>query len=127
MTLSSYLEKEQWYDIFKKLTYWELELVKSGDNSVEQILEMQKSDANAQFFKFIKSNYKDWVNGIGAPLMSHNIIRKKIAPLMTDDKPTYMILIDNLRYDQWKMIEPAVLEDFIITNDDMYTLSLIHI
>ena len=121
MTLSSYLDKEQWYDIFKKLTYWELELVKSGDNSVEQILEMQKSDANAQFFKFIKSNYKDWVNGIGAPLMSHNIIRKKITPLMTDDKPTYMILIDNLRYDQWKMIEPAVLEDFIITNDDMYT------
>ena len=121
MKLSSNLNKEEWYDIFKKLTYWELELEKSGDNSVEQILEMQKAEANAQFFKFIKNNYKDWMNGENAPLMSHNILRKKVAPLMTDDKPTYMILIDNLRYDQWKIIEPSVLEDFAIENEEIYT------
>ena len=119
--LSSNLNKEEWYDIFKKLTYWELELEKSGDNSVEQILEMQKAEANAQFFKFIKNNYKDWMNGENAPLMSHNILRKKVAPLMTDDKPTYMIVIDNLRYDQWKIIEPSVLEDFAIENEEIYT------
>ena len=52
MKLSSHLNKEEWYDIFKKLTYWELELEKSADNSVEQILEMQKSEANIQFFFF---------------------------------------------------------------------------
>ena len=119
--LSSNLNKEEWYDIFKKLTYWELELEKSGDNSVEQILKMQKAEANAQFFKFIKNNYKDWMNGENAPLMSHNILRKKVAPLMTDDKPTYMIVIDNLRYDQWKIIEPSVLEDFAIENEEIYT------
>ena len=121
MKLSSNLNKEEWYDIFKKLTYWELELEKSGDNSVEQILKMQKAEANAQFFKFIKNNYKDWMNGENAPLMSHNILRKKVAPLMTDDKPTYMIVIDNLRYDQWKIIEPSVLEDFAIENEEIYT------
>ena len=119
--LSSYLNKEEWYDIFKKLTYWELEIDESGDDSVEQILEMQKSEANAQFFKFVKSNYKNWINGDDAPLMSHNILRKKIIPLMTDEKPTYMIVIDNLRYDQWKIIEPVFLKDFIVENDEMYT------
>ena len=121
MKLSSNLNKEEWYDIFKKLTYWELELEKLGDKSVEQILKMQKAEANAQFFKFIKNNYKDWMNGENAPLMSHNILRKKVAPLMTDDKPTYMIVIDNLRYDQWKIIEPSVLEDFAIENEEIYT------
>ena len=121
MKLSSNLNKEEWYDIFKKLTYWELELEKLGDKSVEQILKMQKAEANAQFFKFIKNNYKDWMNGENVPLMSHNILRKKVAPLMTDDKPTYMIVIDNLRYDQWKIIEPSVLEDFAIENEEIYT------
>ena len=121
MKLSSYLNKEEWYDIFKKLTFWELELEKSGDNSVEQILEMQKTEANSQFFKFVKQNYKDWIQGNDAPLMSHNIIKKKVAPLMSDNKPTYMIVIDNLRYDQWKIIEPSVLEDFILESDEMYT------
>ena len=121
MKLSSNLNKDQWYDIYRKLTYWELELEKSGDISVEQILEMQKSEANSQFFKFVKNNYKHWINGEDNPLMSHNIIRKRVAPLMTDDKPTYMIIIDNLRYDQWKIIEPSVLEDFTIKNEEMYT------
>ena len=58
MTLSNSLNKEQWYNVFKKLTYWELELEKSGDDSVEDILSMQKTEANTQFFKFIKNNYK---------------------------------------------------------------------
>ena len=119
--LSSDLNKDEWYDIFKKLTYWQLELEKSGDPSVEEILEMQKSEANLQFFKFVKNNYKDWINGENAPLMSHNLIKKKIAPLVSSVKPTYMILIDNLRYDQWKVIESSVLEDFVLEDDDIYT------
>ena len=119
--LSSKLDKKQWYDIYKRLTYWELELEKSAENSVEQILEMQKSEANSQFFKFVKNNYKDWMNGENPPLMSHNLIRKKVVPLMSNDKPTYLIVIDNLRYDQWKIIEPSVLEDFVIKTDEMYT------
>ena len=121
LKISSNLDKEEWYKIYKKLVYWELELEKIGDNSIEQILEMQKSDANSQYFKFVKNNYKDWLSGINSPLMSHNLIRKKVIPLVTDSTPTYMILIDNLRYDQWKIIEPYILEDFNLIDDDLYT------
>ena len=121
MKLASSMNKEEWYEIFKKLTYWELELEKSGDESVEQILGMQKTEANSQFFKFIKNNYQDWIKGEDAPLMSHNIIRKKVLPHMSENKPTYMIVIDNLRYDQWKIIEPSILKDFEVLKDEMYT------
>ena len=121
LKISSNLDKEEWYKIYKKLIYWELEIEKIGDNSIEQILEMQKSDANSQYFKFVKNNYKDWLSGINSPLMSHNLIRKKVIPLVTDEIPTYMILIDNLRYDQWKIIEPYILEDFNLIDDDLYT------
>jgi len=121
MSLSSFLNKEEWYSIFKKLTYWELELDKSGDKSVEQILAMQKTEANTQFFKFIKNNYEQWIKGDNPPLMSHNLIRRKVLPHMQESKPTYLILIDNLRYDQWKIIEPSVLEDFNLINDELYT------
>ena len=121
MLLSSSLNKEEWYGIFKKLTYWELQLDKSGDESVEQILAMQKSEANTQFFRFIKNHYKNWIKGEDAPLMSHNLLRKKVIPEMEHNKPTYLIVIDNLRYDQWKIIEPSVLEDFQVVKDEMYT------
>ena len=120
MSLASSLERNEWKDIYKKLIYWELELEKSEDESIEDILSMQKTEANSQFFKFIKKNYKDWVNGDDAPLLSHNLIRKKVVPLMEDNKPTYLIVIDNLRYDQWKIIEPTILKDFTLLKDEMY-------
>ena len=120
MSLSSSLNKHEWREIYKKLTYWELELEKSGDESVEDILVMQKTEANSQFFKFIKNNYKDWLNGDNSPLLSHNIVRKKVLPLMEGNKPTYLIVIDNLRYDQWKIIEPSIVKDFEVIKDEMY-------
>ncbi len=121
MQISSIKNIDEWYNIFKKLVFWELELNSTNVNSVEQILNMQKADANSQFFKFIKYNYKEWMHAHNSPLMSHNIIRKKVAPLMSFNKSTYMILIDNLRYDQWKIIEPYLLDNFTVEEDTLYT------
>ncbi|MBT7620046.1 MAG: PglZ domain-containing protein, partial [Flavobacteriales bacterium] len=120
LSLSSHLNKHEWREIFKKITYWELELEKSGDKSMEDILSMQKTEANTQFFKFIKNNYKNWINGENSPLLSHNLVRKKVIPLMEDRIPTYLIIIDNLRYDQWKIIEPIIIKDFDVLKDEMY-------
>ena len=121
MSLSSSLNKDEWYDIFRKLTYWELQLDKTGDNNIEQILALQKSEANNQYFRFIKKYYKEWINGNNAPLMSHNVVREKVVPRIQDNKPTYFIVIDNLRYDQWKVIEPYILQNFRLIEEEMYT------
>ena len=75
---------------------------------------MQKNEANTQYFKFVKDNYQDWLDGVNAPLMSHNIFKEKVLPLMNDNKPTYFVLIDNLRYDQWEVIKPDLLSNFNI-------------
>ena len=120
MSLSANLDKREWSEIYKKLTYWELELEQTGDKSVEEILAMQKTEANTQFFKFIKNNYKDWINGEDPPLFSHNIVRKNVLPLMDEGIPTYLIVIDNLRYDQWKIIEPTIVQDFNLIKDEIY-------
>ncbi|MEC8853245.1 MAG: bifunctional response regulator/alkaline phosphatase family protein, partial [Bacteroidota bacterium] len=119
MRLSESLNKQEWIEVFKKLTFWELEIEKSGEESVEEILSMQKQEANTQFFRFVKENYKDWINGVDAPLLSHNLIRKNVSPLL-DENPLYFILIDNLRYDQWKIIEPMIQNDFRVKKEEIY-------
>ena len=119
MRLSESLNKQEWIEVFKKLTFWELEIEKSGEKSVEEILSMQKQEANTQFFRFVKENYKNWINGVDAPLLSHNLIRKNVSPLL-DEKPLYFILIDNLRYDQWKIIEPMIQNDFRVKKEEIY-------
>ena len=121
LDLAGNLTRLEWEQVFKKLTFWETELDSLGDSSMKEILEMQKSEANSQFFKFIKNNYKDWVNSSeNPPIMSHKLLEKLMFPNMQNGKSNFLILIDNLRYDQWKMIEPELLSYFRIEEEHLY-------
>ncbi|MDA9228025.1 PglZ domain-containing protein [Flavobacteriales bacterium] len=120
LELSSNLSFKEWYQVYKKIIYWELELSKSNDSSINEIISMQKSEANSQFFRFVSRNYQDWINDIESPLLSHNLLEKKVFPLLNSSSPVYLLLIDNLRYDQWKVIEDKILQKFKIIDDSMY-------
>jgi CheY-like chemotaxis protein len=122
MTLGENLNVEQWKELYQKLIFWELELEKSQDESMFEILTMQKNEANTLFFKFIERNYINWVSGkdIHAPLMSHTLFKNKVAPILEENESVYFVLIDNLRYDQWKTISTLTNELFKIESEEMY-------
>jgi CheY-like chemotaxis protein len=106
MMLNDRLDAEEWKELYAKLVYWELELENIEDTGMRQILEMQKKEANHTFADFIEDNYLDWLNGTDdAPLMIQNVIKQKIAPKIGTEK-SVVLVIDNLRFDQWKMLEP---------------------
>jgi hypothetical protein len=122
MTLGENLNVEQWKELYQKLIFWELELEKSQDESMFEILTMQKNEANNLFFKFIERNYINWVSGkdIHAPVMSHTLFKNKVAPILEENESVYFVLIDNLRYDQWKTISTLTNELFKIESEEMY-------
>ena len=109
MDLSNVSTYKEWVDMYQKLIYWEMELESIEDSGMSEILESQKTEANNLFFKFVEKNYPSWFeNQKDAPVMSHTLFREKIAPVLKDNKPTLLVVIDNLRYDQWKAFEPAL-------------------
>ncbi len=120
MQINSGLDKEEWVDIYKKIINWELKLDDSNSDQMGEILAVQKREANAEFSKFIERNYMDWVEGKDAPIMSHNLMREKVLPHLTKDRPTVMVLLDNMRYDQWKVIEPYITELYRIEEEDYF-------
>lgn len=122
MQLNDRLDKDEWAELYQKLVYWELELEKSKDSSMEEIFEMQKSEANKQFGKFIEKNYTDWLTSPeNAPVMSHNLMAKYVLPELKKSKePLFFIVIDNLRYDQWKILRPILSEDYWIDKEDVF-------
>jgi CheY-like chemotaxis protein len=123
MTLSDRLSWNEWVDIYKKLVYWELELDNSKDESMMEILKMQKSEANKLYGKFVENNYIGWLNGKNPnpPLFSHTLFKSKVAPMLDKDETTFLVLIDNLRYDQWKIIQPIIAEYFKVDTEDLYS------
>ncbi|MCZ8228432.1 bifunctional response regulator/alkaline phosphatase family protein [Flavobacterium sp.] len=101
---------EDWIELYKKLIFWELELENIDDQSMIEILESQKVEANSQFGKFIERNYEDWfAPKSDKPIQSHTLFKELVVPeILKKDKPVLFVVIDNLRYDQWKAFENVV-------------------
>lgn len=119
MDLQDRLDEDEWAELYKKIVYWDLELAKSNDDGMKEILIMQKKEANDLFSRFVEKNYLNWANGIDTPLMSHNLLKKEVFPSIKD-KTTFLVVIDNLRYDQWQVLRPLLREHFTIEKEDLY-------
>jgi len=116
------MSHEQWADIYKKLVYWELQMEEADNRDMGEVLDMQKVEANLNFCRFIKRNYESWLNNtnIDKPLLSHQVMKKKVFPEIKTGEPCFFVLIDNLRLDQWKTIEPVLSEYFNVDREETY-------
>jgi len=109
MELSMVNSYDEWVSLYQKLIYWEIQLENIEDAGMFEILESQKSEANTQFGKFIDKHYPTWFEPhTDAPTLSHTLFKDKIVPELGKEQPTLLVVIDNLRYDQWKAFEPIV-------------------
>ena len=100
-----------WINLYLKLIYWELQLNDTDESTMQEILISQKTECNTAFGKFIENNYKGWINNTeNKPLLSNKLISERLVKDISPDQKTLFIVIDNLRYDQWKTIEPSILK-----------------
>ncbi len=122
MEISAGLDHDEWKDVYKKLINWELKLEKSDDEGMKDVFSMQKNEANQQFCRFVERNYEDWVSGDdkNRPVLSQTLMKDKVFDKMQDDRPLFFILVDNLRFDQWKVLQPVIEEYFRIAEEGMY-------
>lgn len=122
MALNSNPNVEEWKELYKKLVYWEVAMSKSDSPEMRDVFNTQKSEANTEFFKFVSRNYIDWIKekADDTPVMSHTLFAKKIAPFIDNKRPTFMILIDNLRFDQWKSIEPIIHQFYRVQEEESF-------
>lgn len=111
----------EWVELYKKLVYWELELEQNEETGMQEVFQMQKSDANKDFAKFIKKNYQSWFDGtIEKPLLSPSLFKERIFPILDKGEKVFVLLIDNFRYDQWKLIQPLIGEYFTVEDEELY-------
>lgn len=119
MQINDSLTPEDWIDVYKKLVFWELEL-ESGQTPMSDMLRMQKKEANSSFGKFVKNHYVSWMqNPDKRPLMSPDLFKKKVFPLLDNGDKLFFVLIDNFRLDQWRVVK-ELLADYFTFDEDLY-------
>lgn len=126
LALNSNPNYQEWCDLYRKIVYWELEMKKSDSPEMQEILSSQKDEANNEFCKFVDKNYTKWIKAKDgdAPVMSHTLMKKHVFPQLKKGTPTFFVLIDNLRYDQWKTIQGMFTEYFRLVEEDIFVASL---
>jgi len=121
MAFGDDLDYQEWAEMYKKLVFWDLEIDQTEDQSMAEVLSMQHLEGNNNFARFIDDHYEQWINDEAddRPLLSHELMRSKVFPNLGDE-PVFFIVIDNLRFDQWKLMEPEILKYFNLEEEDSY-------
>lgn len=122
LALNDYLDYNEWADVYKKLVGWELAFDQQEEANMMEVLDTQKVEANGYFARFIADHYEDWLNekGIERPMLSHELMKDKVFPHLENGKPVFFLVIDNLRYDQWLILKPHILEYYNLQEEDSY-------
>ena len=121
MQISDANSFKDWAELYKKLVYWELELEQNEESEMQEVFHMQKADANNGFARFIKKNYETWFKDAEEkPMMSPNLFKDRIFPMLDKGEKVFVLVIDNFRYDQWKLIEPLISDYFTVDTEELY-------
>ena len=110
---------QDWIDIHLHLCEFDIELDQHPDLGLKQILYDQKRDCNNEFGRFIEKNYLNWLGANDTPPLSVHIIPGFVLPHVRAGKHTLLMVLDNLRLDQWLVMEP-LLRDFFNVRRDYY-------
>lgn len=124
MEINSGLDYEEWVNIYRRIVNWEIKLDESNSTAMWDILADQKGEANAAFSKYMEKNYLNWVRDNEGPVMSNSLLRSKVFPKLDPDVPTILLVLDNLRYDQWRVLEP-IFNDYFRTEEEDYFFSIL--
>lgn len=119
MQMSDKLSPDEWKELYRRLVYWELELAET-QSPMDDMLRMQKEEANHSFARFISRNYEHWVNHPDdRPTMSPDVMKRCVFPRLSKGRKVFMLVLDNFRYDQWRVLSQELQDDFDI-DEDLY-------
>ena len=114
---------EDWYELYSTLVRWELTL-SNTDTQMDEMLKMQKVEANNAFAKFVKRNYEDWLTQPNHPLRSNELFKTKVFPLLDKGEKVCFVVIDNFRLDQWRTVSTLLADYFNVESEELYTTIL---
>lgn len=109
---------EEWMAIERALSKWDIALENSDMRS---LIEEQRVQANGVFCKWLQRNYEQFFEtNTTRPLMSQDIMKHSVFPLLDKGEKVLVLLIDNFRYDQWKTIQPLLSDIYSIRSEEQY-------
>ena len=114
---------EKWKELYRRIVRWELQLEETADEALSDMLRQQKEEANLSFAKYIRKNYEGWITDRNtAPMLSPDIFKRCVFPKLNEGRRVTLLVLDNFRYDQWRILSQELADDFDIEEDLYYSI-----
>ncbi len=115
MSLQGSLDLNEWIDLYRRLTEWEIELDEHPELGLKQTMADQIRESNKEYSKFFEHEYRNWIEDERVTL-SPSVVERFVIPQLGDG-PVFFFVIDCMRYDQWLVMEQYVQDLFRITRE----------
>ena len=120
------LDWRGWVERYGEFVQWDIDLAAAGEMGLYGSLRSLYPEMHRDFAAYMKTAYPRWVNeeieGERPPL-SIDVVNEFLLPALEGEKRALYIVVDCLRLDQWRVIEPLLTPLFEI--DTTYYFSLL--
>lgn len=119
-------EARDWRDyaeVFDELVRWDVRLRSEGDVGLADSVAEITVDLRREFSRYVAESYTGWVTGEteDRPTLSTDVAERWLFR-RADEGPVLFMVIDCLRLDQWRVIEPILADRFAIEDELYYSI-----
>ncbi len=109
------MDFEAWWTLYTRLVRWQLDFDEHKEIGLGHILSEQIQSCNREFTRFIENNYGNWIKENEKPVLSLDIVKTHVAPILEAGDKVCLLVVDAMRYDQFMALLPYLSQHFNIS------------
>ncbi|MFN2397687.1 MAG: response regulator [Gemmatimonadaceae bacterium] len=118
------LDWRGWISRYSELTDWDLELAEAGERSLLESLRGLYPQLRREFADFMRKAYPAWLRSLEGdrPALSIDVVGEFLLPVLQREKAGLFIVIDCLRLDQWRILQPLITPMFDVETTHYFSI-----
>lgn len=118
------LDWRGWVERFAELMQWDVDLAEAGELGLHESLRGLYPGMHRQFAEFMRTEYPRWLRELDGdrPPLSVDVFAEFVLPVLARDRKVVFVVIDCLRLDQWRVLEPLLAPLFDVETTHYYSI-----
>ena len=104
------LDWRGWIERYDELVRWDIDLAASGETGLHESLRGLYPDMHREFAAYMAQAYPQWLRNLEGerPPLSIDVVSEFLIPPLQRSRSVVFVVIDCLRLDQWRVLEPVL-------------------
>ena len=118
------LDWRGWIDRYAELVRWEVDLAAAGETGLVESLRGTYPAMHREFAEFMRTAYPAWMHDLDGdrPPLSVDMVQEFLLPILSESKAALFVVIDCLRLDQWRVLEPLLAPMFAVETAHYFSI-----